>query len=118
MLRMNWNAELAYFVTPKSGPMRPMVTLRDANRALLDDLPARYRHQPHWHRVGRLMLAAAAGGSSRVDLMLATDALLLALEVEGWMNWQPPINQAKDQPPVTLIALPVPDLQLPLAMAA
>jgi hypothetical protein len=115
---MSWKAELAYFVTPKSGPMRPMVTLRDANHALLDDLPARCRHQRHWFRVGRLVMAAAAEGSSRLDLMLATDALVMALEIEGWMTWQPPINQAKDQPPVTLIALPVPDLQLPLAMAA
>ena len=64
------------------------------------------------------MLAAAAGGASRVDLMLATDALLLALEVEGWMNWQPPVNQAKNQAPATLIALPLPDSQLPLPIAA
>ncbi len=47
---MSWNAELAYDVTPKSGPM-----LR--------------------------------GG--RLDVMLATDALVMALEVEGWMTRPP-----------------------------
>jgi hypothetical protein len=33
---MNWNFELAYFITPKAGPMRAMQTLLDANRAMLD----------------------------------------------------------------------------------
>ncbi len=116
---MSWNAELAYFVTPKSGPMRPMMTLRDANHALLDDLPVRYRHQRHWFRVGRFLLAAATKGSSRLDLMLATDALVMALEVEGWMAWQPCINQAAEQKAAAPV--PPPDagqLEIPLAMAA
>lgn len=82
---MNWNAELAYFVTPKSGPMRPMRTLIDANRALLDDLPFGCRRRPHWAAFGRLLLIAA-DTASIIDVRLATDALVRALEAEGWMT--------------------------------
>ncbi|MEZ5786235.1 MAG: hypothetical protein R3D62_07135 [Xanthobacteraceae bacterium] len=85
---MNWSAELAYFVTPKSGPMRAMRTLRDVNLALLDDLPRHLRYQRHWFIVGRLLLAAASG-KTRLSVMLATDALLAALELEGWMTLRP-----------------------------
>jgi hypothetical protein len=96
---MNWDAELAYFVTPKSGPMRAMRTLRDVNQALLDDLPTRSRYQRHWYFVGRLV-AAAAERSSRLDSMRATDALVAALEVEGWMTPQAEIHvEQPDAPP-------------------
>jgi hypothetical protein len=88
MAFMNWNAELAYDVTPKSGPMRTMRTLRDANYALLDDLTVQCRYRRHWFAVGRLLMAAAHSGS-RLDVMLATDALVMALEVEGWMTRLP-----------------------------
>lgn len=84
---MNWNTELAYFVTPKSGPMRAMRTLRDVNNALLDDLPRTLRYQRHWFIVGRLVMAAA-GGNTRLAVTLATDALLAALETEDWMTAQ------------------------------
>jgi hypothetical protein len=87
MLAM-WNAELTYQVTPKSGPMRSMRTLRDVNRAFLDDLTPQYRHRRHWFAVGRLLMAAASS-KARLDLMLATDALVMALEVEGWMTRRP-----------------------------
>jgi hypothetical protein len=85
---MNWNAELAYDVTPKCGPMRTMRTLRDANYALLDDLTVQCRYQGHWFAVGRLLMAAAESGG-RLDVMLATDALVMALEVEGWITRAP-----------------------------
>lgn len=85
---MNWNAELAYYVTPKSGPMRAMQTLRDANYALLDDLNAQCRHRGYWFRVGRLLMAAANTGS-RLDILLASGALVMALETEGWMTRLP-----------------------------
>ncbi|WP_201159615.1 hypothetical protein [Rhodoplanes elegans] len=82
---MSWNTELAYFVTPKSGPMRPMRTLVDVNRALLDDLPFVSRLRPHWAAVARLLLIASDTGST-IDVRLATDALVRALETEGWMT--------------------------------
>jgi hypothetical protein len=83
-----WNAELTYLVTPKSGPMRSMRTLRDVNHAFLDDLTPQYRHRRHWFAVGRLLMAAASS-KARLDVMLATDALVMALEIEGWMTRQP-----------------------------
>lgn len=82
---MSWNTELAYFVTPKSGPMRAMRTLVDVNRALLDDLPFVSRLRPHWAAVARLLLIASDTGST-IDVRLATDALVRALETEGWMT--------------------------------
>lgn len=116
---MNWNAELAYFVTPRSGPMRAMRTLRDINQALLDDVPARSRYQRHWFIVGRLLMRAAQG-TSRIDLLLVNDALLVALEIEGWMGSQACIKKAEDRSVDTAPDL-VPEtahLQLPLPLAA
>ena len=63
--QMNWNVELAYFITPKAGPMRPMQTLLDANRAMLDDVPTRLRRQAHWIRAGKHLLAATERGTHR-----------------------------------------------------
>jgi hypothetical protein len=95
---MLWDTELAYFVTPKSGPMRPMRTLRDVNRALLDDLSFRTRRQRHWSAVGRLLLGAAVT-ATRIDLLLATDTLVAALDAEGWMTRERPAKTAAEQSP-------------------
>lgn len=84
--RINHNPELAYFITPKSGPMRPLQTLRDASSALLDDLSSKCRHQPHWLHAGRLVLFASETGAPD-DIQAATDALLNALVTEGWMSY-------------------------------
>ena len=81
---MNWNVELAYFITPKWGPVRPMVALLDANHAVLDDLSAMRRRRPHWVRAKRLLLAAAESGAEG-DVLDATEALANALILEGWM---------------------------------
>ena len=115
---MNWNAELAYDVTPKSGPMRAMRTLRDANYALLDDLPAQCRYRGHWFAVGRLLLAAVQSGC-RLDVMLATDALVMALEVESWMTRQPRSSQTKRGDIITLTPTHGTDQSLaPMKLAA
>lgn len=82
---MNWQIELAYLITPKSGPMRPMATLVDANRAILDDVPTHARRQEHWIQAKRAVLAAAETGSAQ-DVQAATDALLNAVMSEGWMS--------------------------------
>lgn len=81
---MNWGDELTYFVTPKSGPMQ---TLRDVNHTILDDLSFRKRQQPHWISVARLLLIAADTGSA-IDVRIVTEALVRALEAEGWMTRQ------------------------------
>jgi hypothetical protein len=86
---MGWDTELIFFVTPKSGPLRAMRTLRDVNHALLDDLKHRQRARPQWISVKRLLLIAADTGSS-IDVQLCTKALLYAIEAEGWMNRQHP----------------------------
>ncbi|WP_210208638.1 hypothetical protein [Rhodoplanes roseus] len=62
-----------------------MRTLVDVNRALLDDLPFGSRLRPHWAAVARLLLIASDTGST-IDVRLATDALVRALDTEGWMS--------------------------------
>jgi hypothetical protein len=84
--RKDRNPELAYFITPKSGPMRPLQTLRDASSALLDDISSTCRRQPHWLHAGRLVLVASETGALD-DVHAATDALLDALITEGWMSY-------------------------------
>jgi hypothetical protein len=81
---MHWKAELAYFIRPKWGPVRPMFTLLDANHAVLDDLSAMRRRRAHWIRAKRLLLAAAESGAEG-DILAATEALANALILEGWM---------------------------------
>ncbi len=82
---MHWNKDLAYWITPKSGPLRGMSTLIDANHALSKDLPNGYLKRPPWLDVGKLLAQAAETGSDE-DVQIATDELLRAIEVEGWMN--------------------------------
>lgn len=82
---MRLGAELAYWITPKSGPIRPLRTLRDSNRAMLDDLPSECRTRRHWLDA-RLLLLAAADSADPHQLLAATDALVRALETEGWMS--------------------------------
>ncbi len=84
----SWNARLAYLITPKSGPVRAMDTLLDANHAITQDLPIGWLRRPHWAAAGKLLLAAAEGGD-RADLMAVTEALLAAVEHEGWMERMP-----------------------------
>jgi hypothetical protein len=51
--------------------------------------------------------------------MLATDALVMALEIEGWMTWQPRLSRAHDQKPAALLPPSDADqFEMPLAMAA
>src|SRR5262249_61964038 len=62
---MHWNKELAYFITPKSGPMRGMEKLIDANHALLQDLPNGYLKRPHWTDAAYRLVEAAETGEER-----------------------------------------------------
>ena len=47
-----------------------------------------YRYRRHWFAVGRLLMAAASS-ESLLYVMLATDALTMALEIEGWITRRP-----------------------------
>jgi hypothetical protein len=82
---MYWNEALTYIITPKSGPVRQLRTLLDARSALVQDLPAGGTRRPHWLAAGLQVVAASESGSDE-DISAATDALLAALEAEGWMS--------------------------------
>ena len=80
-----WTKALAYEVTPKSGPMRPLVTLADVRSAMIEDLPQGATKRPHWLHAGMLVVAASESGKAGY-IRAATDALADALDVEGWMS--------------------------------
>ena len=82
---LHWNSPLTYFITPKSGPLRSLRTLIDANRAILYDLPPAHRKQPHWMSAAKLLVSASESGAPAV-ISEATDALVVAIEKEGWMS--------------------------------
>ena len=82
---MHWEKRLAYTITPKSGPMRSMETLLDANRALSTDLPRGYLRHRKWLDTGKLLVEAAEIGSDQI-IHEATEQLLSAIEDEGWMT--------------------------------
>lgn len=82
---MHWDHELAYFVTPKWGPIRCMRTLSDAKRALLEDLPRALRKDERWLEAGWAVLRAADTGR-RADIALATEAMVSAIAQQGWLT--------------------------------
>ena len=82
---MHWTEQLAYTITPKSGPMRRMETLLDANRAISEDIPREVRKHHQWFSAGTLLVRASITGSA-ADIQKATDAVLKAVESEGWMS--------------------------------
>jgi hypothetical protein len=83
-----WQKPLGFRISPKSGPLRSMDTLLDANQALLNDLPKGYMRRAHWLAAASLLVRAAESGGDH-DVELATDVLLKAIEQEGWMTRGP-----------------------------
>lgn len=84
---MDYDRPLAFMITPKSGPIPPMETLRDASRALTAYLPRDMVRRPHWLRAGWAVLKAARAESvSDVLIEDATEALVQALDAEDWMT--------------------------------
>jgi len=82
---ITWDNPLSYEITPRSGPMRRVATLADVRTAMVHDLPPGSTKTPHWLRAGMLLVAAAEDGSLH-DVRHATDALVDALDAEGWMS--------------------------------
>lgn len=80
-----WNENLAYTITPRSGPMRQMETLRDVSQALQSDLPKGMLRRPDWLEVGMLLVQASESGAKR-DVRMATDHLVDLLQRHGWMD--------------------------------
>ena len=85
---MTWTSTLSYTVSPKSGPIRQLQTLEDARSALINDLPVDRKKAPHWLRAGMLVVAAGESGSAP-DIAAATEALVRALDADGWMSHLP-----------------------------
>lgn len=84
----HWSKQLTYTITPKSGPMRGMETLLDANRAISEDLPRGFLKRYHWLAAGKLLVHASETGRG-ADIKRATNELLNAVQREGWMNRGP-----------------------------
>ena len=82
---MHWSKHLTYTITPKSGPMRSMESLIDANRAISEDLPKGFLKRYHWLAAGKLLVHASETGRD-ADIKRATDEVLNAVQREGWMN--------------------------------
>jgi len=82
---MHWHEELAFRIARKSGPLRVMNTLLDANRAITQDLPTGYLKRPHWLEAGQALMKAADSGE-RADIAVATELLVQAVDHEGWMH--------------------------------
>jgi hypothetical protein len=85
---MHWHKPLAFTVTPKSGPLRPMESLLDANHALTDHLPKAFLQRPHWWKAGWFVFHAADTGDE-ADIWAATNEIADALDLEGWMDLRP-----------------------------
>ena len=85
ILALNWSKQLAYTITPKSGPMRRMETMLDANHALTNDLPEGFLKRDHWLAAGKLLVQASETGAEK-DVKQATEELVKAIEREGWMS--------------------------------
>jgi hypothetical protein len=80
-----WDKPLTYEITPKSGPMRRLTTLADVRSAMVHDLPRGTTKLPHWLHAGMLIVAASETGEA-ADIRVATDALIEALDLEGWLS--------------------------------
>lgn len=92
-----WDKQLAFEITPRSGPLGRLMTLTDVRNAMLHDLPPGAIRQPHWLHAGLMVVAASESGSAG-DIRAATEALIDALDAEGWLDAAPP---QKPTPPNT-----------------
>jgi hypothetical protein len=104
IMSVTWDIPLAYEIMPRSGPMRRLTTLDDVRSAMVHDLPPGSTKKPHWLRAGKMVVAAVEdGAASPQEMREVTDALVDALDVEGWMDAAPPtapdqIKESDSQP--------------------
>ena len=80
-----WDKSWPLAIWPTSGPLPLMVSLLDANRALIDKLPKGYLKRSHWLRAGQTLVTAAQTGEPQ-DIELASEAIVDALVKEGWLK--------------------------------
>jgi len=55
----DWDTLLTFVITPRSGPLRKMLRLRDAQQALIADLPPGFLRRAHWLKAGKALVTAA-----------------------------------------------------------
>jgi hypothetical protein len=84
---MFWGCDLAFPITPKSGPLRAIGTLLDARRTMTRDLPAGYLKRPLATSWLGMMKAVDSGQAE--DIKRATELLVCAFEHEGWLQRSP-----------------------------
>jgi hypothetical protein len=82
---MFWRCDLAYPITPKSGPLPGISTLLDASRAMTRDLPKGYLKRTHWREAGWAVMRAVESGEAE-HIKAATERLVHALGHEGWLE--------------------------------
>ncbi len=80
----DWDTRLTFVITPKSGPLRKMVRLRDAQQALIADLPSGFLRRAHWLKAGKALVTAAETGKPK-DIEWAFESIVAALDEEGWL---------------------------------
>ena len=80
----DWDTRLTFVITPKSGPLRKMVRLRDVQQALIADLPSGFLRRAHWLKAGKALVTAAETGKSK-DIEGVFEAVVAALDEEGWL---------------------------------
>jgi hypothetical protein len=93
----DWDTRLTFAITPKSGPLREMVRLRDAQQALIADLPPGYLKRVHWLRASACLVSAAETGKPR-DVEWAFEAIVAAMVEEGWLP-QNASHTPRSEPP-------------------
>jgi hypothetical protein len=95
----DWDTGLTFVITPKSGPLRKMVRLRDAQQALIADLPSGFLRRAHWLKAGKALVTAAETGKPK-DIEWAFEAVVAALDEEGWL----PQGVSRVPPPRSVVS--------------
>jgi hypothetical protein len=81
---MAWDTPLTFVIAPKSGPLRKMARLCDAQQALIADLPSGFLRRAHWLKAGKALVTAAETGKPK-DIEWTFESIVAALDEEGWL---------------------------------
>jgi len=95
----DWDTRLTFVITPKSGPLRQMVRLCDAQQALIADLPSGFLRRAHWLKAGKALVTAAETGKPK-DIEWAFESIVAALDEEGWL----PQGVSRVPPPRSVVS--------------
>ena len=95
----DWDTRITFVITPKSGPLRKMVRLRDAQQALIADLPPGFLRRAHWLTAGKALVTAAETGKPK-DIEWAFESIVAALDEEGWL----PQGVSRVPPPCSVVS--------------